>query len=287
MYIPAQGTGVPSHTAPRGALYYRTSTNLVYIQTAGPTGTTWTLLVPASTGMSDLVDDTTPQLGGDLDLNGHVITGLQIGVDVQAYNVATMLGTQNLNDLSSKPTAFANLVDSLSAGTTLTTAHLLGFSTIGGGHKKTVQQLFNIINLLTAETAPVYNDKLPLYDTSASQADALTIASLFGHGKAVVVSYTGSGSSGKTVTLTGINRAYFMIWMRDDTTANVALQFVAPGGGTGTRNIRFSNDGSTLATVNLDAPGAGTAQTLTINNTYANDNASGGTYRILVVGTPT
>lgn len=37
-------------------------------------------------GMSDLVDDTTPQLGGDLDLNGHVITGLVIGTNVQAYD---------------------------------------------------------------------------------------------------------------------------------------------------------------------------------------------------------
>ena len=34
----------------------------------------------------DLVDDTTPQLGGDLDLNGNVITGLEIGTDVQAQD---------------------------------------------------------------------------------------------------------------------------------------------------------------------------------------------------------
>ena len=37
-------------------------------------------------GLTDVVDDTTPQLGGDLDLNGHVITGLEIGTNVQAYD---------------------------------------------------------------------------------------------------------------------------------------------------------------------------------------------------------
>lgn len=34
----------------------------------------------------ELVDDTSPQLGGDLDLNGNVITGLEIGTDVQAFS---------------------------------------------------------------------------------------------------------------------------------------------------------------------------------------------------------
>lgn len=43
MYIPARGSGAPSHTAPRGALYYRTSNDTVYKQTAGPTGSTWVL----------------------------------------------------------------------------------------------------------------------------------------------------------------------------------------------------------------------------------------------------
>tara|TARA_Y100000310_G_scaffold344706_1_gene458914 strand:+ start:196 stop:1605 length:1410 start_codon:yes stop_codon:yes gene_type:complete len=34
----------------------------------------------------EVADDTTPQLGGDLDLNGHVITGMEIGTDIQAYD---------------------------------------------------------------------------------------------------------------------------------------------------------------------------------------------------------
>lgn len=35
--------------------------------------------------LAELVDDTTPQLGGDLDLNGNAITGMVIGSDVQAW----------------------------------------------------------------------------------------------------------------------------------------------------------------------------------------------------------
>ena len=38
---------------------------------------------------SDLVNDTTPQLGGDLDLNSNDITGMVIGTDVQAYDADT------------------------------------------------------------------------------------------------------------------------------------------------------------------------------------------------------
>jgi hypothetical protein len=37
-------------------------------------------------GIESVVEDTSPQLGGDLDLNGHVITGLVIGTNVQAYD---------------------------------------------------------------------------------------------------------------------------------------------------------------------------------------------------------
>jgi hypothetical protein len=50
-------------------------------------------LLPGGDGSSltgvlhNMVEDTTPQLGGNLDLNTHVITGLEIGTNVQAYSV--------------------------------------------------------------------------------------------------------------------------------------------------------------------------------------------------------
>ncbi len=39
-----------------------------------------------SSGITALVEDTSPKLGGNLDPNGHAITGLGIGTDVQAYS---------------------------------------------------------------------------------------------------------------------------------------------------------------------------------------------------------
>lgn len=46
----------------------------------------WTAITSGASGLSNIVEDTTPQLGGNLDLNTFVITGLQIGTDVQAYD---------------------------------------------------------------------------------------------------------------------------------------------------------------------------------------------------------
>jgi len=37
-------------------------------------------------GLANIVEDLTPQLGGNLDLNGNVVTGLVIGTDVQAHS---------------------------------------------------------------------------------------------------------------------------------------------------------------------------------------------------------
>lgn len=47
---------------------------------------TWQTI--ATGGIGNIVEDTTPQLGGNLDLNTFVITGLDIGTDVQAYDAS-------------------------------------------------------------------------------------------------------------------------------------------------------------------------------------------------------
>ncbi len=63
-------------------------------------------------GMSDLVDDITPQLGGNLDLNGHVITGYgsMVFEDASDYTptagLATVATTGAYADLSGTPTVY-------------------------------------------------------------------------------------------------------------------------------------------------------------------------------------
>lgn len=54
-------------------------------QSAASGAASWVELT-AGSGITDLVQDTTPQLGGDLDLNTHVITGMVIGTNIQAYD---------------------------------------------------------------------------------------------------------------------------------------------------------------------------------------------------------
>ena len=100
------------------------------------------------------------------------------------------------------------------------------------------------------------------------------------------VSYTGSGSSGLTVTLTGINRAYFLLWFRDDATTNEP-ELASPVGATGTTRFRRTGTGGQATTISLDAPSAGTSQVVTINNTGGGMNATSGNYRLLIIGTPT
>lgn len=188
---------------------------------------------------------------------------------------------------STADAAVQNLTNGATSRTPVLTDEV-PFNDVGtGGGKTTPQALFNLLNSLTAETAPVAADKVPIYDASASQTDAVTIANLFGEGKAVVIEYTGSGSSGKTVTLTGINRASAIVFFNQSNAGSVWAYIALPDGSTGTVTSRSMANGSIIKTLSLDAPAAGTAQVLTISNTSTNFNGSANTYRLLVIGTPT
>lgn len=64
-----------------GQLYWNNVSNSLRVYD----GAAWQAYSAAS-GITSLVEDTTPQLGGNLDLNGFSITGLVIGTNVQAYS---------------------------------------------------------------------------------------------------------------------------------------------------------------------------------------------------------
>ena len=89
------------------------------------------------------------------------------------------------------------------------------------------------------------------------------------------------------MTLTGINRCHFLVLINTSNSGKVFHYEGVPAGATGTIQYgRFTN-GNADNTLSLSAPAAGTAQVLTINNTVKNLNASGQTYRVFAVGTPT
>jgi len=75
-------------------------------------GSTYTnLLVTSSTGLTEVVDDTTPQLGGDLDVNGKNIISANTNEDIQLVpsgtGSVTIEGTLKLNDQGATPGAKA------------------------------------------------------------------------------------------------------------------------------------------------------------------------------------
>jgi len=128
---------------------------------------------------------------------------------------------------------------------------------------------------------------LPIANGGTGANVARTALSNLGTLRCVTINWTGTGSSGATVTLTGINRLHYILVFRD--TNNTAGMVVAmPQGLTGTTRWRFT-DGSSggNTSISLNAPSVGVAQILTINNTTGSWNASGATYRAILIGTST
>ena len=83
------------------------------------------LLVVSSSGLTEVVDDTIPNLGGDLDVNGKNIISASTNEDIQLIpsgtGSVTIEGTLKLNDQGSTPSA--------KTGSTL----LYGGTAAGGG----------------------------------------------------------------------------------------------------------------------------------------------------------
>lgn len=149
----------------------------------------------------------------------------------------------------------------------------------------TPQQIYNLINSLEAETIPIAADKLPLYDASAGKADSVTWGTLISQGKARFYTHNGTGSSGATLPLGGINRACLIIWFGQSSGTSYDIHIGMPFTFTGTLTMKNTRNSVNSTVLSLDAPAAGAQQTLTINSTNSNWNASGQTYNCIVIGT--
>lgn len=188
---------------------------------------------------------------------------------------------------TSADTANASLAGGTSRSAN-TNARFLGYDGTNGGYY-TNANLFANVQHLTQATSVTRNFKLLVLDAS-NVAKYANVDDFDPTGQLLItrtVEYSGSGSSGKTVTLTGINRAHWLQIQRIDSTGSISDVAGVSLGNTGTTRLRFLANGNTNTEFSLDAPAAGTNQVLTINGTDGSYNASGITYRLVVAGTPT
>ena len=91
----------------QGELIYATDTKKLYVGDGATQG--GVLVGPVDDTARDLVNDTTPQLGGDLDLNGNNITGTgSINID----GTITATGNINLGDAGTDEITVAGVINS-------------------------------------------------------------------------------------------------------------------------------------------------------------------------------
>lgn len=141
-----------------------------------------------------------------------------------------------------------------------------------------------LIDDATAATSAKAADELLLRDDANDAGRKIAVGDLFAAGRVVTLAYTGNATSGLTVTLTGVRRAHWIRVIRSDGSGTVLPLDSGPLGTTGTINWRRA-DGVAGSSWSLDAPSSGD-QTLTINDTNAEDNADGVTYALHVTGEP-
>lgn len=216
---------------------------------------------------------------GDITIEGNAVYRAG-GTDVPVNDGGTGGSTADAATL--------NLGDGTSRTPTSTSDRVLARTNGGAGGYYTLQNLLNVIQYLAQATSVTDGFKFLVADES-NVAKYANFEDLDPTGALLIsrtIEYTGSGSSGKTVTLTGINRAHHIMFFRNDTTSNGPDGGV-PMGGTGNFNRRSYPAATAAADCSLDAPAAGVAQVLTINNTLAGMNTAATTYRLVVIGTPT
>ncbi|MCA8936356.1 MAG: hypothetical protein KDB68_09115 [Planctomycetes bacterium] len=205
----------------------------------------------------------------------HVTGHMQLGPGGATFGNTQAL---RLGENDSEGIAFGDDIELYRDGDS--TLHTSGDFSIGGG--LAVETLSEITSANGSQRVLVIDD--------SGVVKAVKLEDLHPTGVNLIssiVSYTGSGNSGKTVTLTGINRAHCILLMRQGTGSPGNVSLYVPGGATGTITHNDLANGAGFNEDSLNAPAAGTAQTLTINTTHGSRNADGVSYRALVIGTPT
>jgi hypothetical protein len=126
------------------------STDTFRISTDGG-GSYDTITTTAGAGIANIVEDTTPQLGGDLDINGFNITSANTNQDINIIpsgtgNVVVDSGIR-LNDQVGAPSAVTNTTIVYAAATTGggTGVHFVDGSTTGELVSKTKAIVFGLI----------------------------------------------------------------------------------------------------------------------------------------------
>lgn len=181
----------------------------------------------ADTKIGNVVEDTTPQLGGDLDLNSHVITGLEIGTDVQAYDadLDTWAGLTPSANAQSLVTA-ANyaamrtllglgslaLLNSINNGNWSGTDLAVGNGGTGASDAATALSNLGGAPVTTSASLPIGVPMLMIYDSSTPLTDGSTTSGgnvrAFGFandfGTTGVTTRTGDAQSGTWKNISGM-----------------------------------------------------------------------------------
>lgn len=200
----------------------------------------------AGGGLANIVEDTTPQLGGNLDLNGFAITGLVIGTDVQAYDAG-------LADIAALAVTDGNIIVGDGANWTAESGATARASLGAAAAADLTSHTGNTSNPHSVTAAQV--------GAQALDGELTALAGLTSAANQLPY-FTGSGTAALT-TLSSAGRDLI------DDADNTAQRTTLGLGTLATQNGSFTG-GGTLATggFTLTVPATGTAALLGITNVF-------------------
>ena len=260
----------------------------------------------STSGIANVVEDLTPQLGGNLDLNGNVITGLVIGTDVQAHSAVLDATT------ASFLTADETKLDGIEAGAEVNTVTASSTTTFTNKTFDANGTGNSLSNVDVADLANGTDGELITWDATGAPAtvavgtathvltsNGIGVAPTFqaaggGGGGAWIPILTQTASASSNINFTsGIDGTY-------STYAIVISSAIGSVDGTTFRLLLSTDGGSTHESTNyswhgqqLDAAGAGydasvqaSTSSVTIGGSVGNASTESGVGSILYFDNP-